>query len=77
MMAQMNRLVCVGGGAGCVLMGGSDLALLCLVDCRFLRSWSMRPLPVWILLGRFFFRRCVVSPGKEEWNPASIAFRSV
>ena len=76
-MAQMNRLVRVGGGAGGVLMGRSGLALLRLVDCRFLRSWSMWPLPVWMLLGRCFFTSCVVSPGKEERESASIALMSV
>ena len=28
-------------------------------------------------LGEVFFTRCVVSPGKEERKPASIALRSV
>ena len=77
MMAQMNRLVRVGGAAGYVLMGGSGLALLRLVDCRFLLSWSMWPFPVWMLLGRCFFTSCVVSPGKDERKPASISVRSV
>ena len=76
-MEQMNRLVRVGGGSGCVLMGGSELALLRLVYCRFLRSWSMWPLPVWMLLGRCFFTSCVVIPGKEERKHASIALRIV
>ena len=53
-MAHMNRLVRFGGATGCVLMGGSDLALLSLVDCRFFCSWSMWTLPVWMHLGRSF-----------------------
>ena len=77
MMAQMNRLVRVGGTAGCELTGGSGLDLIRLVDCRFLRSWSMWPLPVWMLLGRCFFTCCGVSPWKEERKPASTALRSV
>ena len=77
MMAQMNRLVRVGGAKECELTGRSGLALLRLVDWRFLRSWSMWPLPVWMLLGRCFFTSCGVSPGKEERKPASIALRSV
>ena len=76
-MAQMNRLVCVGGATGCALTGGSGLALLRLVYCRFLCSWSMWPLLVWMLLGRCSFTSCGVSPGKEERKPASIALRIV
>ena len=80
-MAQMNRLVRVGGGVGVrtcsVLMGGSGLALSCFVDCRFLRSWSICPLPVWMLLGRSFFTSCVMSPRKDERKPASISARIV
>ena len=53
-MAHVNRLVRVGVESGCVFMGGSGLALLRLVYCRFLRSCSMWPLPVWMLLGRCF-----------------------
>ena len=60
-----------------MLMGGSGGALLRFVDCRFLRSWSMWPLPVWMLLGRCFLTSCLVSPGKDERKPASIAARSV
>ena len=77
MMAQMNRLVRVGGAAGCALTGGSGLALLRLVDCRFLRSWSMWPLPVWMLLGRCFLTHCLVSPGKDDRKPVSISAKSV
>ena len=60
---QPNRLVRVGGASGCVLMGGSGLALLRLVDCRVLRSWSMWTLPVWMLLGSFFHQLC-----GESWE---------
>ena len=76
MMAQMNRLVRVGGASGCVLMGGSGLALLRLVDCRFF-SGPCGPCLFGCSWGGVFFTSCVVSPGKEERKPVSISLRSV